>query len=379
MESKDNALKAFNRLPSNGNTQKPRKPPVKPWFIIQGNNLYWLCQACGWGGYFVLSLIIIHLSEKVDLNVGNASSMLITCITGLMLTHAFRLVLHRYNWFRLSLFELIVGVLAVNFIQAVIMLVISFGADFYIIKGQTADIKLNGFILFASVINSTIIFLVWSLIYFAIHFFKDFRKREIDHLVWERDIRDFELNKLKSQLNPHFVFNALNSIRALVDEDPIKAKVSITQLSNILRNSLLADRSKTISLQEEMKTVNDYLMLERLRYEDRLQVSLDIDEEALSAQVPPMMVQTIVENAVKHGISHQLTSGFIAIEGKVEHHLLEINIRNSGELKDDTSPTGFGLLNTRQRLKLLYGENQHFSIEQEAANTVNVKLSFPIK
>ena len=111
-------------------------------------------------------------------------------------------------------------------------------------------------------------------------------------------------NLLKSQLNPHFIFNALNSIRALVDENPGKSKNAITQLSNILRNSLQIDKNRLTSFTDEMKTVQDYLELESIRFEERLEVDIKLHPNSDQFQIPPLMIQTLVENSIKHGISN---------------------------------------------------------------------------
>ena len=119
---------------------------------------------------------------------------------------------------------------------------------------------------------------------------------------------EIELNNLKSQLNPHFIFNALNSIRALVDENPSKSKQAINQLSNILRNSLASDKKGLTKFEDELKIVKDYLGLESIRFEERLKTEFDIHPDSQKFLVPPLMIQTLVENGIKHGIS-KLTAG----------------------------------------------------------------------
>ncbi len=111
------------------------------------------------------------------------------------------------------------------------------------------------------------------------------------------------LERLKSHINPHFIFNSLNSIRALVDENPERARTAITELSNILRSSMQVEKMETVPLNKELDIVKDYLALEQMRFEERLKIELDIDEDTLNQPVPPMMLQTLVENAIKHGIS----------------------------------------------------------------------------
>lgn len=149
---------------------------------------------------------------------------------------------------------------------------------------------------------------LWFLIYIVYHYLEN-RKDQLDRLKLESTVKELELKTIKSHINPHFIFNSLNSIRALVDENPERARTAITELSNILRSSMQAEKSETVSLQRELDIVTDYLALEHMRFEERLKVELDIDQDTLTQQVPPMMLQTLVENSIKHGISKLVNGG----------------------------------------------------------------------
>ncbi len=220
-------------------------------------------------------------------------------------------------------------------------------------------------------------FVFWSLIYFGFHYLQNYKKTEIQNLRWEASSKDIELNKLKSQLNPHFMFNSMNSIRALIDEDPAKAKEAVTQLSNILRNTLLMNKNKEIFLEEELKIVKDYLALEHIRYEERLKYNFNIEEGALKKIVPPLIVQAQVENAIKHGISKLPKGGEVNVNAKLMDKNLLIEINNTGQLSNEQSETGFGLLNSKQRLELLYGNKATIEIANTNNNEVSVKIKIP--
>jgi LytS/YehU family sensor histidine kinase len=222
------------------------------------------------------------------------------------------------------------------------------------------------------------LFIFWSGIYFGINFLRRYRKEEIRRLKWEGSLKEFELNKLKSQLNPHFVFNALNGIRSLIGENPEKSREAINQLSGILRSSLLSDRAETILLSEEILTVMDYLNLEKIRLEDRLDFELRVDEACFHIMVPPMMIQTLVENAVKHGISRMVKGGKITVSGALSGGEVHLSIANNGKLSSESSE-GFGIPNTRQRLDLIYGKKASFNIFQASPDTVMARLIFPAK
>jgi LytS/YehU family sensor histidine kinase len=219
----------------------------------------------------------------------------------------------------------------------------------------------------------------WFLLYFLFHFLDNYN----NSLKYEAKINEIRLNHLKSQLNPHFIFNALNSVRALVDEDPEKAKSAITRISNMLRFSLMMDKKQVIDFADELSTVKDYLALETIRFEERLEVIYLVEDEAYSYKIPPMMLQTIVENGIKHGISNLVKGGLIEIkcrEGLQEE--LYIQVKNSGYLNPNSSKSkkevgGHGIENTRQRLKLLYGDQASFRIFNSGNQFVITEIKIP--
>jgi len=224
-------------------------------------------------------------------------------------------------------------------------------------------------------VSFAILFLFWNLIYFLYHYFENYSTT----LKFEATINEIKLNKLKSQLNPHFIFNALNSIRALVDENPKKSKIAITQLSNILRNSLIMDERRLIRFNEEMLIVKDYLDLESIRFEERLQVEYNIHPNSNSFEVPPLMIQTLVENGIKHGISNLVDGGTIKVATFMDGEQLNIQIRNSGQYLNGVvmKHGGYGIENTRQRLKLIYGEKASFTILNENEHFVLTDVVIP--
>ena len=124
---------------------------------------------------------------------------------------------------------------------------------------------------------------MWNCIYFIYHYIEKSRRQQVDTLKLEALIKELELKTIKAHINPHFIFNSLNSIRALVDEDPERARRAITELSNILRSSMQADKSETVTLEKELYIVKDYLALENMRFEDRLKIEYDVDEDTLGS------------------------------------------------------------------------------------------------
>ena len=234
--------------------------------------------------------------------------------------------------------------------------------------------------IFGGIFASVILLSMWLLIYVVWHFVDKNRKDQLDKLRLEGMVKSLELKTIKSHINPHFIFNALNSIRALVDENPSRARTAITELSNILRSSLQAEKQETVPLQQELDIVNDYLALEHMRFEERLKITLDIDEDTLAQPIPPMMLQTLVENAIKHGVSKDINGGVIKICSHFVDNHHELTVKNTGTLKtfDINNSVGFGIKSTHERLKLLYNRKAHFEIKNIDNNMVESKIIMPV-
>jgi LytS/YehU family sensor histidine kinase len=219
---------------------------------------------------------------------------------------------------------------------------------------------------------------MWNCIYFIYHYIEKNRKQQVDTLKLEALVKELELKTIKAHINPHFIFNALNSIRALIDENPERARTAVTELSNILRSSMKAEKMETVPFEKELNIVKDYLALEYIRFEDRLKVEYEIDEDTLDNPVPPMMLQTLVENAIKHGISKQLTGGMIRIKSEFTQNYHELLIQNTGCLNTAINRDGFGLASTQNRLQLMFGEKARFRIGEIKGNMVEARIQIPI-
>ena len=192
-------------------------------------------------------------------------------------------------------------------------------------------------------------------------------------------MKELELKTIKSHINPHFIFNALNSIRALIDENPGRARNAITELSNILRSSMQAEKQETVSFEKELNIVKDYLALEYIRFEDRLKIEYQIDEDTLDQPVPPMMLQTLVENAIKHGIGKEVTGGLVRVISDFKGNFHELVVQNSGKLNGHVNEDGFGLSSTKNRLQFLFGEKANFEIKQVDGDMVEARVLIPVE
>lgn len=338
--------------------------------------LYWISQFCGWSLFVLVNLIIISNyeslpAERIIVWIGLA-------VLGIVITHILRLIIRKKGWLDLPLKKVIPRVIISSIISGI--LIYSLTTIFSVIIGSFRHEEYRWISSVAGVINLSGISLVWSLIYFSLHYLENYQKAEIESLIWESAVKDFEIKTLKAQLNPHFMFNAMNSIRALIEEDPENAKIAVTKLSNILRYSLKIERTETVTLEDEIKTIQDYLDLEKIRFEERLKYNLNISPDSANVEIPPMMIQTLIENGIKHGLSKRTNGGEVSLITKVDAGNLFIEIRNTGHLNKEQLRTsdGFGIANTKHRLNLLFGEDASFSITNENELTVLCEIKIPI-
>jgi hypothetical protein len=335
--------------------------------------LYWICQIGGWSLLVFAQSLFFKLSNEFTVNV--AISQFLLFLFGITFSHLYRNLIIKFGWLKIKLLHLIPRVIIATILLAIIDDYSQYGVELILdIAGDKHKDTIN---IVTNVLNLVPFFFTWSLIYFLFHYIENYKKAEIENLKWEASINEIELNKLKSQLNPHFMFNAMNSIRALVDENPAKSKDAITQLSNILRNTLQMGKNKVIPFDDELKIVNDYLALESIRYEERLKTFVKIDPQSKNFQVPPLMIQTLIENGIKHGISKLIKGGMIEIITEVEKENLHIKIKNSGQLIQKDSDSGFGIKNTLQRLQLLYGAEATLKISNFNSEIVLTELVIP--
>ncbi len=342
--------------------------------FFKQQNIYWISQIYGWLIYVVLMGLLNQLNGAA-FNRLLLFNLSVTFFLGISISHTYRELIIKKDWLRLPLYQLIPLVLITSICLGTFFFIIHTIISDVLIAGETYQFEWIDVI--RNIINQTVIFMLWSSLYFLFHFVQNYRKEEIKNLKWQAAKNEIELNKIKSQLNPHFIFNSMNSIRALVEEDPKLAKDAITRLSNILRGSLMLGKKEVITLSEEMQLVQDYLLLEKTRFEERLTINYSIDENAFDWLVPPLMIQTLAENGIKHGISKLTKGGRIFIQAFVQDNVLCIKLVNSGNYDENKAvETGFGLVNTKQRLQLLFGNKANFEIKN-LKNEVEVVVLIP--
>ncbi len=211
---------------------------------------------------------------------------------------------------------------------------------------------------------------LWFLIVWVIYQQKQGVKLRGRQRVLELELQNAQMDQLRQQLNPHFLFNCLNSIRAMIHIDKDASSRMVDELTQILRYTLQKSDER-VALSEELKVVDSYLSLEKARLGDRLEVQRNIALAALDFRMPPFLLQNLVENAIKHGISQRIRGGRVDLEGSVSERGLTLVIRNDGELNHEAAGLGIGLNNSRERLRLLYGRDDLLSIRQDGSLVVS--------
>ena len=328
--------------------------------------LYWIAQTAGWTAYAALTILATYAQSPNELNFNFWISLLLLLISGISITHFMRWFILKKDWLNMNFLKLLPRIITLSIISAVILtiLISIFGSVFRLEQGTTImnDSPILKFII--NIFGALMLLILWNFIYFTYHYFRKSMDQELYNLQLQSTQNEIELKNLRSQLNPHFLFNSLNSIRALIDIEPKAAKKSVTALSNLLRSSLVFGKNEFITLGEELEIVKNYLDLEKIRFEERLMVVWDLDTRLKGFMIPPFLIQTQAENAVKHGISKIVAGGQIIIQtDKIDDHTIRLSVTNNGKLGSKVD-LGIGIQNTKRRLDLLYNGNAHFSLVQ---------------
>ncbi|MFN8247557.1 MAG: histidine kinase [Ferruginibacter sp.] len=347
--------------------------------MLKNISRYWWCQIIGWSINIAISIFFVTtFGDPVS---AYFKSLVATCIAGVLITHIMRMVIHYLKVMEKPLKNQLFYLIILTFIFSVFL---GSASEFLDRLAEYNPERLQKFSkaqrLFLSSFNAMWLILFWNMLYYMYHYTERNRRQQLDTLRLEAMVKSLELQTIKSHINPHFIFNALNSIRALVDENPERARTAITELSNILRSSMQAEKMETVPLKQELDIVTDYLALEQMRFEERLQVEMDIDEDTLNQPIPPMMLQTLVENAIKHGISKQINGGLIRIISDYRENHHELIVQNSGKLNGYATAreNGFGIKSTQDRLNLLYQGKAQFEIHEINGSMVESKITMPV-
>lgn len=319
------------------------------WIVAKHNLFYYLISEgvlCAFLGFILSNIVLLFIELKIDFKKTSRPFFI-----GLVLNFTLAQVLyHLLLWPMLSV-----------------------PLKYYL----NEELKLTFLMKLANVPAFTVSFLVWLFVVMTYKVIKYLKEIRIKQLELEFNIKESTLNSLKGQINPHFMFNTLNNIRGLILEDPSRSRDMITRLSEMLRYSLTKNECNEIKLEEELEMVVNYIQISKIQFEDRLQYVEEIAPETLNIKIPPMILQILVENAVKHGISNLKAGGLVKLVAKTEDKFLKVTVVNSGKLLIQSNSTQIGLKNILSRLQLLYGELAFFEII-EVNQMVEARVVIPL-
>jgi hypothetical protein len=301
---------------------------------MKTKSAYWACQLIGWGGYAALGLLFA--AQAVGWRPSVVVGFVLFFGYSIALTDLLRREIRRRQWLDASpgrvLWRMALAVIAIGLVQTFLIFSVTL-----LLTGRLTQMGGTSS-LFGTWVGVTGVDCTWAVFYVAATGPRRYREKEVR---LQLALREAELRALEAQLNPHFLFNSLNSIRALVVENPPLAQDMLTRLANILRYNLHRDLMHTIPLAAELDAVTDYLALEGVRLEDRLHVEFAIDPAAAQVAIPPMLLQTLVENALKHGIAPLPGGGeFIRAPGSGGRGWLLVE--NSGQIAAAPPGTQWG-------------------------------------
>jgi hypothetical protein len=344
--------------------------------VMETRRRMWV-QALLWGGYAAISLGMIASFQRLS---GSLVFVMALVSAGMWAaTEGLRALVLRRGWLELPprallLRLLLLPPLAAFALQCLIFLVNWAGLALGLLQFPPGTPQ-GGLVLLSYTINTSIMLWLWTAVWVGLQMLTRWRRGEIAKWQAEAAARALELQVLRAQINPHFLFNALNNLRALVNEDPARAREMLTRLSNTLRHTLQHSAKERVPLADELAVVRDYVALEQLHHEERLRVDWQVDPAASGASVPPMLLQLLVENAIKHGIARTPGGGVVDIRIARDGDRLSLAVGNPGQWKPGSSSdsTGLGLAHLRERLARAGGDGAGCRIEA-ADGRVSVRV-----
>ncbi len=336
---------------------------------------YWTLQISGW---LLYGLLGVSINAYFFGNIGMGLLYpIFAAFLMMMSTHYVRIQMKSREWLQLKLPMLLIRVVPLFILFAVLVNLLNTWFSIKVTELFTAE-EFSVPVFFLYVLQNTIYFMLWLGVYLVIHFFRNYKTEEIEKWKLESAVKDAELIALKAQINPHFLFNALNNIRALILEDHMKARDMVSHLSDLLRYSIQFNNQEKVTIAEELEIVNNYLELESIHYEKRLRYEIQVDEGIANSKIPPMIIQLMVENAIKHGISQIKSGGEILVVLNQANDHLNIEVSNTGTLKAKNEKEGIGIRNAIERVRLLFDKEPEFNLIQEG-NYVKSTLKLPIE
>jgi two-component sensor histidine kinase len=335
--------------------------------LIARLNWYWIFQLAGWGFLPLMSFTLGAWRVPGLMWVmawGAVSGVLITELWHRLLKRRIRNG-QRTSWKMVGLAVLVLGTIhtAAQYVGYLVFQPPHMDRGFGWVPG--------------ALLSWWAIYLVWNIFYMAVLSLRRANRAESEALRLEVAAKDAELRALQAQVNPHFFFNSMNSVRALIYEDADAAAMMIDQLASVMRYALQSGHHETVPLAAEMEAVQAYLAIEKIRFEERMRVSVEIGIGLDQVRIPPMALQTLVENAVKYGVEASPTGSEIRIRAqRMDNGAVHIEIANLGAIVPFANSTKVGLVNTRKRLLLALGDNAQLDLS-ENSGWVRATMTLP--
>lgn len=328
--------------------------------IKSRTTLFWTLQLGGWGAYG-LSMFLGALPHFPTAMQALIHKVVFVGL-GLLISLILRLI-YKKMWGRSFSFQAI----TVTAIFCSYFFSLIWAAVFNITRWSLNEMDLSR-LRWHDYLNGALsycfVFLAWSALYFGIKHYQDLQEQKESTLKANALAHQAQLQMLRYQLNPHFLFNSLNSINALIREDPDRAERMIDELSEFLRYSLLNNKVADVPLRDEVEAVRNYLTIEKIRFEEKLDVSFDIDADAEDFRVPGFLVHPLIENAVKHGMQTSALPLRIKMAARADNGSLHVEVLNTGRWSEQSNGkgTGTGLDNVRKRLEQIYPGRHRFRV-----------------
>ncbi|HEU4779704.1 MAG TPA: histidine kinase [Steroidobacteraceae bacterium] len=342
--------------------------------------MFWTLQTGGWVAYALSQYLGSWFAEMLDKMVNYGFVITLAAISGFLLSLELRFI-YRRLWKHPPLVT-IAGALICSYAFALVWRVIINGAYFHHSDPEWEWMPKSFFEIFGGAMSSTYLLLCWSAIYFGVKYYESLQEQREATLRAGALAQEAQLKMLRYQLNPHFLFNTLNAISTLIlDNQNRTANQTVMRLSEFLRYTLDQDPMKKVTLRQEIEAMNLYLTTEKLRFGDRLKLEYAIEDQALEALVPSLLLQPLIENAVKFAVSPAEQGGTIRIEGRARGSMLELAVTDDGPGLNKAAPAasrGVGLRNTRERLAVLY-EDRHRIATLDNKPGLRIELGLPLE
>lgn len=353
------------------------------------NIRFWFCQFIGWSGYSVGTFLTITLVDG-DVSWVHVGHIAMSAVLGILATWPLR---HIYQTTFKSSVELRIAVAAISVIVfSAIWTVLRILVFAWLVNEQPLWKEVNYWYF-----GSLFVFLSWTVLYYGINYYEMLtaehqmlleesagkKTEQMLRLQAEAEAHEAQIRMLHYQLAPHFLFNTLNAINAMVRLGEVeRAQEMIQLLGDFLRHALKQDSVESVTLDEEIESLKLYLNIERVRFEDRLTLRFDLDPASLEARVPALLLQPIIENAMKYAISESEDGGVLSIASKVDAGRLRLEVADTGPgFEPDCSEKGrgIGLRNVMDRLHTLYGDDHEFSLSDNAPTGLKVSIALPLQ